>query len=981
MNFQQTWSSKKANHSPTSGGSGWQAKNKKGNLFTRLFFNKTFLKIIVILFLLGVISIFALFAWFSRDLPNPNQLMDRQVAQSTKIYDRTGKILLYEIHGDQARTLVQLADIPNNVKWATIAVEDKNFYEEKSGFSFEAILRTAFTDIVFHREAGGSTLTQQFIKNAVLTNEKTFTRKIKEIILAYKLEQKFSKDQILQMYLNEIPYGSTAYGVEAASQRYFKKDIKDVDLAEAAILAALPQSPTVYSPYGSHKDMLIARQHYILDLMVQQGYITQDQATAAKNEVIKFAPDAENITAPHFVMYVKELLTDEYGETTVEEGGLKIITTLDMNDQQAGEKSIDDWWDRTKVIDKKTGKEEMYNSFGASNAALVSIDPKTGQILAMVGSRDYFNEDIDGQVNIATSLRQPGSSLKPVVYSALFLKGYTPNTILYDVSTNFSSDPKNPYIPQDFTGKELGPVTIRTALQGSLNIPAVKATYLAGLDNIVSLAKTFGYTSLNDPSRFGLSLALGGAEVELLEHTNAYGIFAQEGVYHPYSAILEVDDKDGKVLQKWQPQQQTVLDQNVAREITDILSDNNARAYMFGLHSNLQLGDRPVAAKTGTTNDYHDAWQMGYTPSIVTGVWVGNSDNKAMNKSSEAVNAAGPIWHEYMTAVLANTPIEQFNKPDIPVTGKPILDGTIPGQTVNIDSVTGLLATPLTPPETIIQKTYKQDHCILYYVNKDDPTGPVPTDPTQDPQFSEWEKDVQTWAAKRAASSSVAMATGTPPTAFDNIHTQENLPTVNIVSPANNAIITGDSLTTDVQASAPRGISSVKYYINDNLFIVKNGSFFNLNNQSLSFLANGYHELKVVACDDVDNCSSAAVEINLVGGNENINTTITASLAWPSSGLALGEGELPADLKFQLTNAAQVGRIEVYARENGGTDTLLGTINSNSINGAEATFAWPGPAQSGTYALYGKAYSWEGDMVKTDEATVTITRTDLPINN
>ncbi|MDD5528357.1 MAG: PBP1A family penicillin-binding protein [Patescibacteria group bacterium] len=968
MDFQQSWSSKKLNDNSRKPVGNW----KKGRFsITKLIFNKTFFKIIAVIFLLGVISLFAVFAWVSRDLPNPNQLMDRQVAQSTKIYDRTGQNLLYEIHGDQARTLVQLADIPNNVKWATIAIEDKNFYEHK-GFSLMAILRTAVTDVIFHKKAGGSTLTQQFIKNAVLTNEKTFTRKIKELILAYKLEQKFSKDQILQLYLNEIPYGSTAYGVEAASQRYFKKDVQNIDLAEAAVLAALPQSPTVYSPYGSHKDRLINRQHVILDLMAEQGYITRDEAEAAKKEELKFAPDTENITAPHFVMYVKELLTEKYGEKMVEQGGLKITTTLDMNDQRAAEKSISDWWNRTKIVDKKTGQESEYNSFGASDAALVSLDPKTGQVLAMVGSRDFFNEKIDGQVNVAISPRQPGSSLKPLVYSALFLKGYTPNTILYDVSTNFSTDPKNPYTPKDFSGKELGPITIRAALQGSLNIPAVKATYLAGLDNIISLAKTFGYTSFDDPSRFGLSLALGGAEVELLEHVAGYAVFSQEGIYHPTATILKVEGKDGNVLEQWQPSAQTVLDQNVAREITDVLSDNNARAYMFGLHSNLTLADRPVAAKTGTTNDYRDAWQMGYTPSIVTGVWVGNADNKAMKSNSEAVNAAGPIWNQYMKTILANTPVEQFNKPTIPVTGKPILDGAIPGQTIKIDKATGLLATDLTPPEMIIEKTYQQYHDTLFYVNKDDPTGPVPTDPNQDPQFAEWEKDVQAWAAKQAASSTLALSTGTPPTLFDNVHTLENKPTVRIISPANNSIITGNSLTADVQAEAPRGVSSVRYYINDNLFAEKDGHFFNLNNQSLSFLANGYHNLKVTACDDVSNCSSDSVEFNLVGGQENINTSFTAALVWPTNGLALGEGELPANLNFQLSNAGQVGRVEVYARQNGGGDLLLGAISSIISN--EVSFRWSGPVQSGIYTIFGKAYSWEGDLVKTNEATVTITR-------
>ncbi|MDD4901565.1 MAG: PBP1A family penicillin-binding protein [Patescibacteria group bacterium] len=976
MNFQQTWSSKKANHTPMNNGSNWQSKNKKGFSLAKIIFNKTFFKIIAVLFLLGVVSLFAVFAWFSRDLPNPNQLMDRQVAQSTKIYDRTGQNILYDIHGDQQRTLVELKDIPNYVKWATVAVEDKNFYEHK-GFSFWAIFRTIATNILYHKKAGGSTLTQQFIKNAVLTNEKTYTRKIKELILAYKMEKKFSKDQILQLYLNEIPYGSTAYGVQAASQRYFKKDVKDLTLAEAAVLAALPQSPTVYSPYGSHKDALIKRQQYILGLMAEQGYITKDEAEAAKKEQLKFAPNTENITAPHFVMYVKELLTEKYGEKMVEQGGLKITTTLDLSKQKAAEQAIGDWWNKTKVIDKKTGKESSYNSFGASNAALVSLDPKTGQVLALVGSRDFFNEEIDGQVNVVTSLRQPGSSLKPLVYSALFLKGYTPNTILYDVLTNFSSDPKKPYTPKDFTGNELGPVTIRTALAGSLNIPAVKATYLAGLDNIISLAKTFGYTSLNDQSRFGLSLALGGAEVELLEHANAYGVFAQEGIYHPVASILKVEDKDGKILEQWQPTEQNVLDQNVAREINDILSDNNARAFMFGERNNLILPNRPVAAKTGTTNDYHDAWTMGYTPSLVAGVWVGNSDNKAMNKGASAANAAGPIWNGYMKTILNNTPVEQFTKPNIPVTGKPILDGIIPGQTVKIDKVTGLLATDLTPPEMIVEKTFQQNHDILFYVNKDDPTGPVPTDPASDPQFAEWEKDLQAWTAKQAASSTLALSTGTPPTLYDNVHTQENKPTIKIIGPINNAILTGNLLTTDVQADAPRGVSSVKYYINDNLFAAKEGHFFNLNNQPLAFLANGYHNLKVMACDDVGNCSSDSVEINLVGGSENINAAFSAAIAWPSSGLALGEGELPANLKFQLSNPGQVGRVDVYARANGGEDSFLGTINS--VTGSEVSFRWPGPDQSGTYTLFGKAYSWEGDLVKTNETTVTITRTPATV--
>lgn len=939
--------------------------------WAKFFLNKTFFKILLFLILGGFILAVASFSWLSRDLPNPNQLMERQVAQSTKIYDRTGQNILYDIHGDQQRTLVELKDIPNYMKWATIAVEDKNFYNHK-GFSIWAIFRTIVSNVIYHKKAGASTLTQQFIKNAILSSEKTYTRKIKELILAYKMEKKFTKDQILQLYLNEIPYGSTAYGVQAASQRYFKKNVKDLTLAEAAILAALPQSPTVYSPYGSHKDALIKRQQMILDLMAEQGYITKDEAEAAKKQKIVFAPNTENITAPHFVMYIKEILTEKYGEKMVEQGGLKIYTTLDLYKQQIAEKTINNWWEKTKVINKKTGQESEYNNFGASNAALVSIDPKTGQILAMVGSRDYFNNQIDGQYNVTTGLRQPGSSLKPVVYATLFGRGYTPNTILYDVVTNFSSDPKTTYEPKNFNLKEYGPVSIRQALAGSLNIPAVKATYLAGLDNIIALAQKFGYTSLADKDRFGLSLALGGAEVQLLEHTNAYGVFAREGLYHPIAAILKVEDKDGRLLEEWKPSEEKVLDQNVAREINDILSDNSARAFMFGEHNNLILPNRPVAAKTGTTNDYKDAWTIGYTPSLVTGIWIGNSDNKAMTKGTSAANAAGPVWHEYMQAVLGNTPAEAFNKPVIPVTGKPILDGIIGGQTVKIDKITGFLATEYTPLELIEEKTFNENHCILYYIDKDNPLGPAPTDPAHDPQFNAWESRVQEWAKKQMASSTAIFSTSTLPTQSDNVHIPQNQPTVKIISPANNAVVLTKFLSTDVLAEAPRGVATVKYYLNDNLFVEKSGHFFNLNNQPIPFLPNGYHNLKVVACDDVENCSSSSVEFNYVGGEESVKSDFTVALTWPQNGLAIGEMDLPTNLKFEMTNYNQVARIEVFVQKDG-AESLLGVISLIKSN--DVAFSWRGPKESGAYTLYGKAYGWGGEVKKTNETLITITRT------
>ena len=395
---------------------------------------------LLILFLM--ISVFA-FWWLSRDLPSPNKLLEREIAQSTKIYDRKGETILYEIHGDQKRTLVNLDQIPDHVKQATIAIEDKDFYNH-GAFSLWAMFRTAVTNVLFHRRAGGSTLTQQFVKNALLTSEKTYTRKIKELILAYRIEKKFSKDEILQMYLNEIPYGSNAYGVEAASQRYFGKSISQVNLAEAAILAALPQAPTRYSPYGPNRDTLIARQRYILDLMAEQGYISKEEAAEAKDFPLQFKPLQENgnIIAPHFVMEIKGQLAEKYGEKMLEQGGLKIYSTIDLEKQKIAEEAV------------MTQAEKNVKNFGANNAALFSIDAKTGDILAMVGSRDYFNDDIDGQVNLTLRPRQPGSSFKPVVYATAFMKGYTPRTVLFDVVTNFSLDPDKPYEPHNYNGQE-----------------------------------------------------------------------------------------------------------------------------------------------------------------------------------------------------------------------------------------------------------------------------------------------------------------------------------------------------------------------------------------------------------------------------------------------------------------------------------------------------------------------------------------------
>lgn len=933
----------------------WQAnkkyfmKNKhRGFLGLLWHWRKAILKATAVFIILFIAFIF----YLSRGLPDPNKLIDRQIAQSTKIYDRTGKTVLYEIAGDEKRTLVPLSDIPLNVRNATIAIEDKDFYKH-GGFSVWAIFRTAVTDVLRGQSAGASTLTQQFVKNAILSNEKTFTRKIKELILAYQLEKRFSKDEILQMYLNEIPYGSTAYGVEAASQKYFAKNVKDVNLAEAAILASLPQAPSRYSPYGTNKDLLIARQHYVLDQMAKQGYITQQQADEAKNTPLVFKKQVDNLLAPHFVMYIKDLLSEKYGQQVVEQGGLKITTTLDLDKQKAAEAAI------TEKADKN---QEKYK---ASNAALVSIDPKTGQVLAMVGSKDYYNEAIDGQVNIATSPRQPGSSFKPMVYAAAFIKGFTPNTILYDVLTNFSTDPAKPYQPHNYDGKEHGPVTIRKALAGSLNIPAVKALYLAGINNVISLANDLGYSTLKDKDRFGLSLVLGGGEVSLLEHTNAYSVFSQEGVVHPVVTILKVEDKNGKTLEEYTPSEKKVMDPEIARQITSILSDNNARSYVFGANNFLTLGNRPVAAKTGTTNDYKDAWTIGYTPSIVTGVWVGNNNNTAMKLGSDGSVVAAPIWNAYMKQVLDNTPVEKFTAPQPVATGKPVLDGVATTtQIVKIDRASGLLATDYTPASFIVEKAFGQPHNILYYVNKDDPRGPTPTNPTSDPQFALWEAPVQAWAAKNKL-----IATSTLPTAKDNLHIPANQPTLTINQPANNQSVVDPLLLVSIDTAAPRGVSRVEYYIDNKLFSVNTVAPYGLA-KNISFLDNGLHELLIKSFDDIDNSTEQKINFNLAltqtipSGDVNLNWLEPQTLNYSIN-------SFPISLRLEASNWDQISKINLYYSQNN-KPVLINSLAP--IETSPVSIPWTKPPKPGSYQVYAEVELWRGVNKQSSPLSITITK-------
>lgn len=916
---------------------------------------KKLITIAIVFGVFGLLSVSIYVIAISRGLPNPNQLIDREIAQSTKIYDRSGENVLYEISGDQKRTLVTLNEIPDHVKQATIAIEDKNFYEH-GAFSVWAMFRTLITNTIFNRSAGGSTLTQQFVKNAVLTPEKSIPRKIKELVLSYRLEKKFSKDEILQMYLNEIPYGSNAYGVQAASQKYFGKDVKNVSLEEAAVLAAIIQTPTRYSPYGPNKDVLLGRKDYVLGLMAEQGYISETERDYAKAQEIKFKGPETNIIAPHFVMYIKGLLTEKYGEKMVEQDGLKIYTTLDLYKQKAAE----------EVLAEKT--KDYAKKYGANNAALVSIDPKTGQILAMVGSRDYFDDTIDGQVNVATRLRQPGSSMKPIVYAALFEQGYSPDTLLFDVVTNFSTDPNQKYEPHNYNGQELGPVSIRKALAGSLNIPAVKAIYLAGINNVLNLAESLGYTSLYPRNRFGLSLVLGGGEVQLLEHTNAYSAFARDGQISPIVSILKVEDKNGKIIEEYQPSSKKVLNSRVARMINSILSDNDARSFIFGTKNSLNLDDRPVAAKTGTTNDYHDAWTMGYTPSLVTGVWVGNSNNKAMTGKADGSVVAAPIWHDYMARVLGNTPVEVFKAPDEYKTGKAILDGFLPSELVPIDISTGQAISSSTPPELIGEKMSPSLHSILYYVNREDPLGPNPDDPGLDPQFILWENGIRSWSEKNTDRSALEslVASSTPGPG----NTNSNGPTINIKAPLNNQVINSANMGVQVEISSPNSINRTEYYINGRPWETILGGSASFNKQ-ISFLNNGYQSLRVRSCDNLENCSEVNTNFNVLISNNPVNAGKNSiKISQPGTNNNLSANNFPVPIKVEISNPERAYQINLLARSSDGTITTINTINSPN----EKTFNlnWKLSPPAGEYTLYAELQDWSGENINSNEININI---------
>ena len=610
---------------------------------------------IEILFLVSFIVFCTLFYFLVlKDLPLPTKLSSSSNPQSTLIYDRNG-VLLYNIYDKKNQTFIKLSTIPKYMQEATIAIEDKNFYEH-GAIDLRGITR-AFISTVFHKQIqGGSTLTQQLVKNSLLSQEQTVLRKIKEVILAFSTEIIYSKAQILEMYLNQSPYGGPAYGIEAAAQRYFGIHAKDLSLAQSTLLAGLPQSPTQYSPFGSQPELAKKRQIEVLKAMQDQGYISKDQEKKAETENLKYKKISDNIKAPHFVLYVKDLLISKYGEKTVEEGGLKVITSLDSKIQDMAQKSVEDEVDA------------LPKYFHVTNGAALVTNPATGEILAMVGSKDYFNNEIAGNVNITTSLRQPGSSIKPINYAVGLINKYNAATAFVDQAICFPNQGGKEYCPQNYDLKWHGLVQMRYALGNSLNIPAVKMLKLNGIEAMTATASAMGITTFTHPENYGLALTLGGAEVKMVDMATAFGVFANEGYRIDLQPILKITDKSGKVLEEYKAPQspifgKKVLPEGVSYIISDILADNGARLLEFGDNSQLKIKNQTVSVKTGTTNDYRDNWTIGYTPSLLVAAWVGNDDNTPMSGLVSGITGAAPIWNDIMTGLLKDKPQEPMTRP------------------------------------------------------------------------------------------------------------------------------------------------------------------------------------------------------------------------------------------------------------------------------------------------------------------------------
>jgi 1A family penicillin-binding protein len=886
-----------------------------------------------ILYTIGIILgiLILMIAWFSKDLPTPTKLKNLKAIESTQFFDRNGN-RLYSATGEKMRIVIEEKDIPELMKKATISAEDSHFYTHH-GLDFRGIFRgVILRPLTGKSTQGGSTITQQFVKNALLSPKRNVIRKIKEAILAVELEIFFSKEQILTMYLNEIPYGSNAYGVEAASQIYFSKHVNELNLSEIATLAALPQAPTYYSPYGTNTKELFARRDWVLKRMNELGHINDAKYEQAKNAEITFKRKKENILAPHFVMYAKQAIVEKYGDRIIEEGGYKVYTTLNIGMQRDAEQAISD------------GAANNLARYGAKNAAMVAIDPKTSEILAMVGSKDYFDLENDGNVNVTTSERSPGSSFKPIVYATGFKDKWNPASTLFDLKTDFGGG----YVPQNYSGGFWGPVSIRESLGNSLNIPAVKMMGIVGIDKVINTAKDMGITTLNKKNDYGLSLAIGGGSTKLIEMTGAFGVFANEGKKANITPILKVIDEKGKTIFENKSKEKQVLDKQIAYQISNILSDNNARSRVFGFANYLNIAGKTTAVKTGTSQDYRDAHTIGYTPSLVAGVWVGNNDNSPMPGQGSASMASAPIWHQFMTSALSDTPNEDFKRPDgikdmtvdaltglLPTDNAPLgirrdifASWQIPNEradiynTVKIDKSCGdKLAADSTPAELIEERTYANIHSEM-------------------PKLTNWEGPVRAWASG-ANLGSIA------PTEYCDIHSSANIPSVKIVTPKTSQSVTGNTKLS-ISASAPLGINKVEYSIDGVIIGTSRKSPWSYY-YDMDKLSSGVHRLSVRLIDNGQFTANNSVDFTV-----NKDTSAPGEISWTSGASGAGSGKI--SLGWANPTTSDLSRVHIYR----GTSALnLTEVTNQSAAGNNQSYVFAG-------LLSGQKYYF---MIKTEDSS------------
>lgn len=904
-----------------------------------------------------IIVCFGYTGYIFSGIPDPSKLGEQRGLESTKIFDRTGTVVLYEF-GEIRRTYKPFNEISPYIKNATVAIEDKDFYKH-GGISFRGIFRALWADLRGKSLQGGSTITQQLVKQTMLTPERTITRKAREAILALEVDNKLSKDKILETYLNITPYGSNTSGVESAAQAFFGTSAKDLSLPQAALLASLPKAPTFYSPFGSNTDKLYARQKLVLDQMATQGYITKDEATAAKQVKLTFKSKIDRIQAPHFVFYVREQLEKDFGAKLVDAGGLKVITTLDAKMQRAAE----------DAIALQAPKNLKY---GAKNAALVAIDPKNGDIVSMVGSVDYFDTENDGNVNVAIRPRSPGSSFKPIVYATLLKKGFTTETMLADVPIDFGTADKA-YKPFNFDKRFNGPVTVRQALARSLNIPAVEALYLAGLNDTLSLARDMGFTSLTDPVRYGLSLALGGGEVRLVDSVSAFSVFASEGLRRPSRSILKIDDASGRNLydaSKEQAVETRVLEAEIARQVTDILSDNNARTPTFGAGSPLQMGARPVAAKTGTAQDFRDGWTVGFTPSLVAGVWVGNNDNTPITRKEDGVVVAAPIWNNFMKTVLANTPIERFTKPRAIETNDQVLRGKLPTKKYLFDRASGTIlpadcSVPIGKPVDFVSF-----HSILYFVDKNNPLSNGPAvNPQSDPMFSRWEAGVGSWRDKynKEHPDDPKFYTDKLPDVSCDPSLLENQPKVTFVSPTDSEI-TKSPIKLSVAVEASSAVKRVEFMVNDQKIGEKTSEPFETLYRFQSATTTGKFVLSARAFTEDNKVGQGEKTIQINPGADIPRVSI--SLPWSNS--TLTAADFPYKISVNARGESAIKSVEAFMTPLKQSTPI--SLGKTTVNTGSDTYNidWKDLPAPGAYSMWAVASAVNGTKGQSSSLTVTI---------